>query len=340
VKRAPRNRTLEVTPDEAYEYRRQLRCLAGPVTTQDVIDSVIHDDLFRVLDWLPSASVDLLFADPPYNLTKTFNGRKFSAMSSDEYELWLESWIPGLRRLLKPSASLYVCGDWRSSTAIQRVLERYFVVRNRITWEREKGRGALSNWKNCSEDIWFASVSDEYVFHAEAVRLQRTVVAPYTHSDGRPKDWLATDEGRFRVTFPSNLWTDITIPFWSMPENTDHPTQKPEKLLAKLILASTNERAVILDPFLGSGTTAVVARKLGRHFIAVEIDEEYCLLAMKRLRLAENNKEIQGYFGGVFWERNTLAQRLRGGAVHARTHLVNGETDASLFRFNQSGESE
>lgn len=338
MKRAPRNRTLEVTVAEACEFRGQLHRLAGPVTTQDITDSVIHDDLFRILDWLPPASVDLLFADPPYNLTKTFNGRKFTAMSSDEYELWLESWIPRLRRVLKPSASLYVCGDWRSSTAIHRVLERYFVVRNRITWEREKGRGALSNWKNCSEDIWFASVSDEYVFHAEAVRLQRAVVAPYTHSDGRPKDWVATDEGRFRATCPSNLWTDVTVPFWSMPENTNHPTQKPEKLLAKLILASTDERAVILDPFLGSGTTAVVARKLGRHFIAVEIDEQYCLLALKRLRLAERNKGIQGYSDGVFWERNTLAQRLRNEAVRNSSDLTNAKADAPLFKFNQACE--
>jgi site-specific DNA-methyltransferase (adenine-specific) len=121
-----------------------------------------------------------------------------------------------------------------------------------------------------------------------------------------------------------------------MPENTDHPTQKPEKLLAKLILASTDKRAVILDPFLGSGTTSVVARKLGRHFIGIEIDEPYCCLALKRLCLAEENKEIQGYSAGVFWERNTLAQRLRAGAVRSCDDLVNGRGDTSLFSFNQS----
>ena len=91
-----------------------------------------------------------------------------------------------------------------------------------------------------------------------------------------------------------------------MPENTDHPTQKPEKLIAKLILASSKEGNVVFDPFLGSGTTSVVARKLGRQFCGVEINEEYCLWAEKRLEQASVDNTIQGYTAGVFWERNTL----------------------------------
>jgi site-specific DNA-methyltransferase (adenine-specific) len=93
-----------------------------------------------------------------------------------------------------------------------------------------------------------------------------------------------------------------------MPENTDHPTQKPEKLLARVILASSNPGDVIFDPFVGSGTTAVVARKLDRHYVGVDIDHEYCCLARKRLELAEVDRRIQGYAEGVFWERNTLPE--------------------------------
>ena len=92
-----------------------------------------------------------------------------------------------------------------------------------------------------------------------------------------------------------------------MPENTDHPTQKPEKLIAKLILASSNPDDMILDPFLGSGTSAVVAKKLNRHYIGIECEREYCALAQKRLETAKTDDEIQGYSDGVFWERNTLA---------------------------------
>lgn len=89
-----------------------------------------------------------------------------------------------------------------------------------------------------------------------------------------------------------------------MPENTAHPTQKPEKLIAKLILASSNENDIILDTFLGSGTTSVTAKKLNRHYIGIEQNEQYCVWAEKRLEQADSNKNIQGYTG-IFWERNT-----------------------------------
>lgn len=94
-----------------------------------------------------------------------------------------------------------------------------------------------------------------------------------------------------------------------MSENTDHPTQKPEKLLAKIILASSLPGQIVFDPFMGSGTTSVVAQKLERKYVGVEIDETYCCLAEKRLDIAKRDKSIQGYSQGVFWERNTLAEQ-------------------------------
>ncbi len=307
--RAPRNRTVTLSAAEQAELSQHLLQLDSPVSLAAVVNRTIQQDLFTVLPWLPAASVDLLIADPPYNLSKSFNGRSFSATSLADYESWLASWLVPLKRLLKPTASLYVCGDWRSAAAIQRVLVDHFMVRNRITWEREKGRGAKSNWKNASEDIWFATMSDDYTFNVDAVKLKRTVMAPYTDPAGDPKDWQDEENGRFRLTHPSNLWTDLTVPFWSMPENSDHPTQKPEKLAAKLILASSQAGDVVFDPFLGSGTTAVVAKKLNRRYLGVEIDAEYACLAEKRLALAESNPAIQGYVDGVFWERNSAARQ-------------------------------
>jgi site-specific DNA-methyltransferase (adenine-specific) len=96
-----------------------------------------------------------------------------------------------------------------------------------------------------------------------------------------------------------------------MPENTDHPTQKPEKLVAKAVLASSRPGDVVFDPFLGSGTTAVVAKKLGRRFVGIEIDETYACLAQKRLAMAEDDPGIQGYVDGVFWERNSGPQQAK-----------------------------
>src|SRR6476620_3040387 len=289
--RAPRNRTLTLLPGDKERLRKQLAY--GTKADAETQDRVICGDTFDVLKVLPASGFSMLFADPPYNLNKTFGANKFGSMPSAEYEEWLESWLVLCLPLLSVNASVYICGDWRSGGAIQRVGERFLKLRNRITWEREKGRGAKANWKNASEDIWFFTVSDEYTFNLNDVKLKRKVVAPYT-SNGEPKDWDKEADGNFRTTHPSNLWTDISVPFWSMPENTDHPTQKPEKLLAKVILASTNAGDLILDPFAGSGTTAVVAKKLGRRFTAIESDEEYCLLALKRLELAETDRSIQG----------------------------------------------
>jgi site-specific DNA-methyltransferase (adenine-specific) len=168
----------------------------------------------------------LLILDPPYNINKSFNGRKFFKRSVDDYGNWLAGMMRAFVPLLKPTATIYICGDWLTSTSIFNVCSEYFIVRNRISWEREKGRGAQMNWKNCTEDIWFCTCSDEYTFNVDAVKLRRKVIAPYRNGDGSPKDWIHGSGGNFRDTHPSNLWTDISIPFWSMPENTDHPTQK------------------------------------------------------------------------------------------------------------------
>jgi len=304
--RAPRNRTLTLSTEELEHYQQRLLKLEDAVEVKAVLNQTINQDLLEVLDKLPIAFVDLLFIDPPYNLTKTFGETEFKERSLSAYQEWLESWLPKLLPTLKPTASVYICGDWHSSAAIHLVAEKYLTVRNCITWEREKGRGANANWKNCSEQIWFCTVSDQYTFNIDAVKLKRRVMAPYTDAKGNPKDWQKTKQGNYRLTHPSNLWTDLTIPFWSMPENTDHPTQKPEKLLAKIILASSNVGDVVLDPFMGSGTTSVVAKKTGRKYVGIERDLGYCCLAEKRLAIAASHPSIQGYAEGVFWERNSL----------------------------------
>jgi len=285
---------------------RQLLRAPLPASIAALTDRIVCGDFIELLPQLPQAFVDLLILDPPYNLTKRFGAESFRERSLAEYEEWFEGWFVRVLPLLKPTASLYVCGDWKSSAAVHRALDRHVIVRNRITWEREKGRGAKTNWKNASEDIWFATVSNDYHFNVEAVKLKRRVIAPY-RENGQPKDWEDGPEGQFRRTHPSNLWTDLTVPFWSMPENTDHPTQKPEKLLAKLLLASSREGEFVFDPFLGSGTTAAVAAKLGRRFLGIEIDEKFARLAVKRVELAKDDPSIQGYTKGVFWERNTLS---------------------------------
>lgn len=321
------NRSLRLTEAELIKYSSQLIKLSESQKLKSVTNKIINQDILDAVKYLPEKFIDLLFIDPPYNITKKFNRVAFKEMNNDDYETWLDSWLSKLTFLLKENSSIYICGDWKSSSAIFKVGSKYFQVRNRITWEREKGRGAKANWKNCSEDIWFFTNSNEYTFNVNKVKLRRKVLAPYRDEQRNPKDWGQNSSGNFRDSFPSNIWNDISIPFWSMPENTEHPTQKPEKLLAKLILASTNEGDLVFDPFIGSGTTAVVAKKLGRRYVGIELDNYYCSLALKRLELAENDKKIQGYNGDVFWERNTLIEQVKSQRLNSTRGTFQNQRD-------------
>ena len=303
--RAGRNRTVTLHPDEVDFLKSQI-ITPDKIDGNNIINQTISGDLLSVIDLIPDEFADLIIIDPPYNLTKNFNGLHFNSRTETRYDDYLASWFPKVCKKLKSNGSLYMCGDWKCTSSLQRAIEKELTILNRITWQREKGRGAKTNWKNGMEDIWFAVKNpNDYYFDVEAVKMKRKVIAPYK-VDGIPKDWKEEDDGNFRLTYPSNFWDDISIPFWSMPENTDHPTQKPEKLYAKLILASSKPGAMVFDPFLGSGTASVVAKKLGRNYCGIEMNEEYCLLCQKRLQMAEKDCSIQGYKDGVFWERNSL----------------------------------
>lgn len=304
--KSKKNKTIVLNQSEVEVLSKHLvKDIRDGTEVSDIIDKIILGDILNISHCLPSSFVDLLILDTPYNLNKDFGGMSFKRLSIDEYLQYFENIILKIKHTLKPNASIYVCGDWYTSTSLHMVLSKHFNVQNRITWQREKGRGAKKNWKNSHEDIYFATMSKDYTFNVDKVKTRKRVIAPYK-VNGVPKDWQETEEGNFRDTYPSNFWNDLSIPYWSMAENTEHPTQKPEKLLAKLILASSNENDIVFDPFLGSGTSCVVAKKLARKYLGVEINEIYASLSMKRVLEAKVNDRIQGYNDGVFWERNSL----------------------------------
>lgn len=300
--RSKNNRTIIINDDERSSLEQQI-CTLDNLNTQ-YVNSIVNADLTQSIDKIPNEIADLIIIDPPYNLTKNFNGLVFQSTSNQEYIEYLRTWFYKVCDKLKPNGTLYMCGDWKCTSALQTVMDEKLTILNRITWQREKGRGAKNNWKNGMEDIWFGVKNkNDYYFNVEAVKLKRKVLAPYKEN-GVAKDWNSKEDGNYRMTYPSNFWDDITIPFWSMSENTDHPTQKSEKLYAKLILASSKEGDLVFDPFLGSGTAAVVAKKLNRRYLGIEINKEYCLYALKRLNQADTDKTIQGYSDGIFYERN------------------------------------
>jgi len=302
--RASMNRTMTLTNEE----RNELKFIIDH--HYQCANRIIQGDFNVVNLSIPDNSIDLILLDPPYNLTKKYGESVFKSMPDNEYCEYILNIFRKCLAKLKPSGTMYVCGDWRTSYIERKALEicendGLCDVVNRITWSRDKGRGANNNWKNNIEDIWMI-VKDKanYYFNVDAVKMRKTVLAPYKDKSGNNKDWTTDEEGNaYRMTSPSNVWFDITVPFWSMSENTDHPTQKSEKLYAKLMLASSKEGDVIYEPFAGVCTGAVVAKKLNRKFIAVEQEDEYCLLGAKRLRLAELNKTIQGFEDGLFRDR-------------------------------------
>lgn len=307
--KALRNKTIDTSIAEGQQYLKRCITVTSPLSNiNNITNHTILGDMFNITPLLPNESVDLIIVDPPYNITKNFNKSTFTKQTKDSYANYTKHWLSIIYPILKKNGSIYVCCDWESSLIIGNILNDFFRVRNRITWQREKGRGAKTNWKNNLEDIWFATKGEQYTFNLNSVKTRRKVIAPY-RINGKPKDWIETDSGNYRDTCPSNFWDDITIPFWSMPENTAHPTQKSEKLFAKLILASSNENDIVFDPFLGSGTTSVVAKKLGRRYLGIEIEDQFCLWAEQRLHMVDLNKNIQGYVDGVFWDRNSLVEQ-------------------------------
>lgn len=341
--KSERNKTIDTSIEEGKRYLDKcIHITSKQKNLSVVLDKTIQGDMFTVCPFLPEKSVDLIIVDPPYNLTKNFNGTVFQKKQAKEYEEYTRRWLAVVYPLLKDNGSIYVCCDWETSLIIGQVLAEFFTIRNRITWQREKGRGAKNNWKNGLEDIWYATKSNSYTFNLDAVKTRKKVIAPYK-TNGVPKDWQETENGNYRNTCPSNFWDDITIPFWSMPENTAHPTQKSEKLIAKIVLASSNPDDVIFDPFLGSGTTSVVAKKLGRHYFGIELEKQYCIWAEQRIELSESDPSIQGYVDNVFWDRNTLSEQRRSfnnispvkrkSCTRKKTKNIESQTQQTLFEY-------
>ena len=197
VERAGRNRTLilednerSILPEYTSVFIPQLNKSQKQelLSFKNIKNKTIFGNLFEILDYLPKEFADLIIIDPPYNLSKNFNGFKFNAQDSKEYLNYLREWFPKIVRLLKPNGSLYLCGDWKCTAELNIVMREHLTVINRITWQREKGRGASANWKNGMEDIWFG-VKDpcNYFFNVDAVKVKRRVLAPYKE-DGKPKD--------------------------------------------------------------------------------------------------------------------------------------------------------
>lgn len=264
---------------------------------------LIEDNCFNSSKYIKPNSVNMFFCDPPYNI---LSGQEWDQQwkNDEEFYLWTKNWMKLMYEQLKENGSAYICISWQHSFKFHLLLkELNFNVLNRITWKRDKGRGSLTNWKSMHEDIFFVTKSKDYLFNIDKVKIKKKVIAPYKDENGKNKDWWIDSEGnKVRLTYPGNLWEDFSVPFWSSNEVKSyakskksslnnlqkHPTQKPKDLVKRCILASTNENDLVVDYFLGSGTTLIAAKELNRNCIGFEIDKNYCEIIKERLK-NENN---------------------------------------------------
>ena len=242
------------------------------------------------IDWLRGIkddSIDLVFADPPYSIKKA-DWDKFE--SQEQYIQWSMLWIEQAARILKPTGSLYICGFSEILADLKHPSMRYFKSCKWLVWAYKNKANLGNDWGRSHESILHLRKSKTYKINVDAVRVPygahtlkypdhpQAETSQYSHGKKRTDSWTPHPGG----AKPKD-WFEIPVICNGMQEKTLHPTQKPEELLRKVVLASSSEGDIILDPFSGAGTTIVVAEQLGRRWIGCDISEEYNGWAVERL---------------------------------------------------------
>lgn len=256
----------------------------------DCDHTVFQGDALDVLrDNVPDESVDLVFADPPYNLGKRFGDFRDVWESDEAYARWCYQWLELCLAKLRPTGSLYVMTSTQAMPYLDLYLRRRVTILSRIVWHYDSsGVQARRYFGSLYEPILY-SIKDPhaYTFCADDIRVEARTGAVRRLVDHRPAE--PKPYGRTKV--PGNVWTFSRVRY-RMPEYENHPTQKPEALLERIIRASTRPGDTVLDPFAGSFTAAAVARRLGRRSVSIEREREYIRIGLRRLHLAS---ELDGW---------------------------------------------
>ncbi|MCD7110957.1 site-specific DNA-methyltransferase [Rhizobium sp. DKSPLA3] len=258
----------------------------SPAAAGGWLDTIIKGDCVSALEKLPDNSVDVVFADPPYNLqlggalhrpdqslVDAVDDAWDQFASFEAYDAFTRAWLLACRRVLKPNGTLWVIGSYHNIFRVGAILQDLnFWILNDIVWRKTnpmpnfKGR----RFQNAHETLIWASPSAKgkgYTFNYDALKAANDDVQMRS-------DWV------FPICSGGERLKD---------ENGDkvHPTQKPEALLARVMMASTRPGDVVLDPFFGSGTTGAVAKRLGRHYVGVEREQTYIDAARARIAAVE-----------------------------------------------------
>ncbi len=251
-------------------------------------NKLMKGDAVKLLKSIPDNSVDLIFVDPPYNIGKNFNGYKDKWESDEKYLEWCYEWIDLCIKKLRDNGSMYLMGATQFIPFLDVFLRKKMHILARIVWHYDSsGVQAKNYYGSLYEPILFAVKDKEnYVFNAQDILVEAKTGAKRKLIDYRK----AVPTVYNSVKVPGNVWYIPRVRF-RMPEYEEHPSQKPEALLTRIILASSNPGDVILDPFSGTFTTSAVAMKLNRKSIGIELDDDYFNNGIKRL--TEINKELK-----------------------------------------------
>jgi site-specific DNA-methyltransferase (adenine-specific) len=250
-------------------------------------------DAVAWLSTLQSESVDLIFADPPYNIKKA---EWDSFESQEQYVKWSLQWIEQAARALKPTGTLYVCGFSEILADLKLPASRFFKGCKWLVWHYKNKANLGAEWGRSHESLLHFRKSQQFTFNVDDVRLpygNHTLKYP-EHPQAETSQYGKGRSSKDRLWRPHPKGAKpkdvIEIPTTcnGMHEKTPHPTQKPEELLRKIVLASSNAGDLVIDPFLGSGTTAVVAEQLDREWKGCDISFEYCQWAARRIELVED----------------------------------------------------
>jgi site-specific DNA-methyltransferase (adenine-specific) len=234
------------------------------------LNQLICGDAAKEMQLLPDSSIDLVIADPPYNLGKDYGNNRDMRQWSD-YEHFTRQWLTEAVRVLKPSGTIYIFMGVRFISKLFLFLEDEFHLwfNGWITWHYTQGMGRKKGFSPRHEDILYFTKSDNFTFNLDEIRVPQKYFRQRNNMAGAN---------------PGDVW-EVSHVHYCSAERQDHPTQKPEALIERMIRASSNQDDIVLDPFVGSGTTCRVADVLDRKWIGIDINPEYITNSQKRIKL-------------------------------------------------------